>query len=438
MRCEKDGLYLAGTGEIALTSLHSGEILEAGQLPILYAGYSPCFRREAGSAGRDVRGLLQGPPILQARAICDLRRRRGGIGALARAAARQCREAAPGARNPLPGRRDLDRRHGPRQVSDERHRELGAVASASIARPTAARPSTTGRRGGPTSGGADGERKVRFVHTLNNTALRQPADPRAAAREPPAGGRAGAAARGAAGADGGRISLTRDYRPPPRWRLAAGRHLARSRALSRASAGSASAARPDGPTLMVLPGFLATDRTTLGLQRALAGAGYRVTGWGLGMNRGVRPDTLERIAAQVERLRRGAAGHPGRLEPRRNLCPRGGQDAARSGRQGRHARHAFLGRPARQQCLAPLRADRPPPGRRASDPGRSLGEASGADLALVAARRGHRARLRPRRARARATGGWSWIAAIWALRSAAGPFPGSSRRSAILSLPPRL
>src|SRR3954454_13260444 len=54
-----DDLYLAGTGEIALTSLHSGEIIEAGRLPILYAGYSPCFRREAGSAGRDVRGLLR-------------------------------------------------------------------------------------------------------------------------------------------------------------------------------------------------------------------------------------------------------------------------------------------------------------------------------------------------------------------------------------------
>jgi seryl-tRNA synthetase len=54
-----DDLYLAGTGEIALTSLHSGEILEPDQLPLLYAGYSPCFRREAGSAGRDVRGLLR-------------------------------------------------------------------------------------------------------------------------------------------------------------------------------------------------------------------------------------------------------------------------------------------------------------------------------------------------------------------------------------------
>jgi seryl-tRNA synthetase len=54
-----DDLYLAGTGEIALTSLHSGEILDAEKLPILYAGFSPCFRREAGSAGRDVRGLLR-------------------------------------------------------------------------------------------------------------------------------------------------------------------------------------------------------------------------------------------------------------------------------------------------------------------------------------------------------------------------------------------
>ena len=55
----KDELFLAGTGEIALTSLHSGEIIDAASLPILYAGASPCFRREAGSAGRDVRGLLR-------------------------------------------------------------------------------------------------------------------------------------------------------------------------------------------------------------------------------------------------------------------------------------------------------------------------------------------------------------------------------------------
>jgi seryl-tRNA synthetase len=54
-----DELWLAGTAEVALTSLHSGGIIEADNLPILYAGFSPCFRREAGSAGRDVRGLLR-------------------------------------------------------------------------------------------------------------------------------------------------------------------------------------------------------------------------------------------------------------------------------------------------------------------------------------------------------------------------------------------
>ena len=54
-----DGLYLAGTAEVALVGFHSDEILDHKRLPIKYAGISPCFRREAGSAGRDVRGLLR-------------------------------------------------------------------------------------------------------------------------------------------------------------------------------------------------------------------------------------------------------------------------------------------------------------------------------------------------------------------------------------------
>ncbi|MFC2250126.1 serine--tRNA ligase [Labrys portucalensis] len=55
----RDGAYLAGTAEIALTGLHGGEIIDERDLPLLYAGFSPCFRREAGSGGRDVRGLLR-------------------------------------------------------------------------------------------------------------------------------------------------------------------------------------------------------------------------------------------------------------------------------------------------------------------------------------------------------------------------------------------
>jgi pimeloyl-ACP methyl ester carboxylesterase len=61
-----------------------------------------------------------------------------------------------------------------------------------------------------------------------------------------------------------------------------------------------------GPRLMVIPGFLANDRTTLGLQRALAEAGYRVCGWGLGFNLGARADTLARITARLERFGAGA------------------------------------------------------------------------------------------------------------------------------------
>ena len=54
-----DGLYLTGTSEVALAALHQGEILPADELPLRYAGYSTCFRREAGAAGRDTRGIFR-------------------------------------------------------------------------------------------------------------------------------------------------------------------------------------------------------------------------------------------------------------------------------------------------------------------------------------------------------------------------------------------
>lgn len=54
-----DDLYLAGTSEVALASLHQGEILAEEELPKRYAGFSPCFRREAGSAGKDTRGIFR-------------------------------------------------------------------------------------------------------------------------------------------------------------------------------------------------------------------------------------------------------------------------------------------------------------------------------------------------------------------------------------------
>jgi seryl-tRNA synthetase len=55
----KDELFLVGTSEVPLAALHADEILTAEQLPIRYAGFSPCFRREAGAGGRDTRGIFR-------------------------------------------------------------------------------------------------------------------------------------------------------------------------------------------------------------------------------------------------------------------------------------------------------------------------------------------------------------------------------------------
>ena len=54
-----EDLYLTGTSEVALAGLHMGEILEADELPLRYAGFSTNFRREAGAAGRDTRGMFR-------------------------------------------------------------------------------------------------------------------------------------------------------------------------------------------------------------------------------------------------------------------------------------------------------------------------------------------------------------------------------------------
>jgi seryl-tRNA synthetase len=58
-RVVEDELYLVGTSEVPLASLHAGEILGGGELPRRYAGFSPCFRREAGAAGKDTQGLFR-------------------------------------------------------------------------------------------------------------------------------------------------------------------------------------------------------------------------------------------------------------------------------------------------------------------------------------------------------------------------------------------
>jgi len=56
---ERDDFFLIPTGEVPITNLHRGEILEASDLPVRYVAYTPCFRREAGSYGKETRGLLR-------------------------------------------------------------------------------------------------------------------------------------------------------------------------------------------------------------------------------------------------------------------------------------------------------------------------------------------------------------------------------------------
>ncbi len=168
-----DGLYLAGTAEIAMTSLHSGEILEAGQLPILYAGYSPCFRREAGSAGRDVRGLLRVHQFykIEQYVIC---------------ADDEAESARWHERLLANAERLLKALEIPYQVVETSTGDMGLgkyrmndieswvpslgkyreTHSCSTLHDWQARRANLRWR--------DGERKVRFVHTLNNTALASP------------------------------------------------------------------------------------------------------------------------------------------------------------------------------------------------------------------------------------------------------------------------
>ena len=56
-KIEGEDLYLIPTAEVVLTNLYNDEIISAEELPLLLTSYTPCFRKEAGSAGRDTRGL---------------------------------------------------------------------------------------------------------------------------------------------------------------------------------------------------------------------------------------------------------------------------------------------------------------------------------------------------------------------------------------------
>jgi len=168
-----DDLWLAGTAEVVLTSLHSGEIIEADKLPILYAGYSPCFRREAGSAGKDVRGLLRVHQFVKVEqyVICD---------------ADDAQSAEWHAKLLRLAEELLQAMEIPYQVIETSTGDMGLgkyrmndieswVPSLGKYRETHSCSTLhdwQARRANLRYRGADG--KVRFAHTLNNTALASP------------------------------------------------------------------------------------------------------------------------------------------------------------------------------------------------------------------------------------------------------------------------
>jgi len=168
-----DDLWLAGTAEVVLTSLHSGEIVENDKLPILYAGYSPCFRREAGSAGKDVRGLLRVHQFVKVEqyVVCE---------------ADEVQSAQWHARLLELAESLLDALEIPYQVIETSTGDMGLgkyrmndieswVPSLGKYRETHSCSTLhdwQARRANIRYRGSDG--KVRFAHTLNNTALASP------------------------------------------------------------------------------------------------------------------------------------------------------------------------------------------------------------------------------------------------------------------------
>ncbi len=96
-------------------------------------------------------------------------------------------------------------------------------------------------------------------------------------------------------------ALALDHQPPPLPRL-----LGEARSIAgwpiRMLRSPAIPARVEGPSVLVVPGFLASDRSTAVLRCALAEAGFRTHGWQMGMNWGTRADTLERLEARLDRI----------------------------------------------------------------------------------------------------------------------------------------
>ena len=119
-RIERDDLYLVGTSEVALAGMHANEVLDLSAGPRRYAGWSSCFRREAGSYGKDTRGIIRVHWFDKVEMFSFCRARGGRRRAPAAAAVGG--GVPPGARAALPRGRHRRRRPGHQRHPQVRHR----------------------------------------------------------------------------------------------------------------------------------------------------------------------------------------------------------------------------------------------------------------------------------------------------------------------------
>ena len=140
-----NGYWLIPTAEVPLTNLVAGEILDEAALPLRFTAWTPCFRSEAGAAGKDTRGMIRQHQFKKVELVSVTRPER--FAGRARAHDPLRRGGAEAARARLSRRAAVDRRHGLRRAKDLRHRGLAAGAGQPIARFRAARIAAPSRRG---------------------------------------------------------------------------------------------------------------------------------------------------------------------------------------------------------------------------------------------------------------------------------------------------
>ena len=196
-RIEGQDLYLVGTSEVPMAAYHSDEILDGATLPLRYAAFSPCFRKEAGSHGKDTKGIIRvhwfdKVEMFVYTTLEESVRRAPAAAGVGEGVPRQARARLPG---------DRHRRRRPRPLarsasSTARRGSPRRASTASSPRPPTAptsRPAaSTSAAGSPRTGSTEP------VATLNGTLVRDHAHHRGDPRDPPAGRRLGAGARGAA------------------------------------------------------------------------------------------------------------------------------------------------------------------------------------------------------------------------------------------------